>query len=194
MAKRGPAIGGLHSQGIVDDIIIPVAKKVFRATKKNALSKEVKVITKRHNTLIDKRRKADSIQSFVGSSKLSRKRAKLKAESIDKKLNKNMQSGSETSSFYRKDKPEIGLPHTYARYGKPPRPPVRTKAQTKELQKRLAEAKAKTKAATAVPRPPRVPPRDVEKMAAAKAANARRLAAKKPKPPMPPPPRPPKKK
>lgn len=130
MAKRGPAIGGLHSQGIADDII-------------KAVGKGIKAVTK----------------------------VKIKGNTKSKLL-----------------------VHPNAAKFPPPRPPARTKAQYKELQKRLAEAKAKSMAATALPRPPRVPPRDVEKMAAAKAANARKLAGKKPKPPMPPPPRPPKKK
>ena len=77
MAKRGPAIGGLHSQGIVDDIIIPVAKKVFRATKKNALNKEVAVIAKRHNTL-SKQRRAAYAQEAYGKSAISRHFGKTK--------------------------------------------------------------------------------------------------------------------
>lgn len=186
MAKRGPAIGGLHSQGIVDDIIIPVAKKVFRATKKNALSKEVAVIAKRHKTLSEVRR-AGAVQEVYGKSVISRKIGKTRSTSAEKKLRKNMQSGSETSNFYRKNKGDIGLPTTYA-----PIIPTKSRLTAAQNEKRKAAiAKIAADKAQKANRlaPPRVPPRDEAKMAAAKAANkaaqAQRLA-KKAKPPMPP--------
>jgi len=47
MAKRGPAIGGLHSQGVVDDILIPVAKKVLKGkTKDKAIASAIKSASK----------------------------------------------------------------------------------------------------------------------------------------------------
>jgi hypothetical protein len=191
MAKRGPAIGGLHSQGIVDDILIPVAKKVFRATKKNALNKEVKIIAKRHKVLSDARR-AGAVKEVYGKNVISRKVGKAKSTSAEKKLRKNMQSGTETSNFYRKNKGDIGLPTTYA-----PIVPTKSRLTTMQNEKRKAAiAKIAAQKATKADRlaPPRPPARtkaqtkELEKRLAE--AKAKRLAATA----VPRPPRPPKKK
>lgn len=46
-AKRNPAIGGLHSEGIVDDIIIPIAKKVLKGkTKEKFVTNAIKKASK----------------------------------------------------------------------------------------------------------------------------------------------------
>lgn len=41
-AKRKPAITGMHSQGIVDDIIVPLAKKVLKGRAQNKVLSAVR--------------------------------------------------------------------------------------------------------------------------------------------------------
>lgn len=45
-AKKKPAIGGLHSEGIVDDIILPLADKVLKTVRYSKNTKLIKKIDK----------------------------------------------------------------------------------------------------------------------------------------------------
>lgn len=115
MAPRKPAITGLPS-GIVDDVLIPVAKKVIRKTSKSigsARSKEVKMLSNRHETLMNKRR-SSAYQSLYGKTSASKAVGKARYNSATKKSTKNLRTASRTAQEYGSDARLLGLPTTQA--------------------------------------------------------------------------------
>lgn len=102
MAKNKPAITGLaRPEGIVDDIVIPLAKKAIRATtKKNpakGLSAEQKMLVARHDKLTQKYVKDSVSKGGTGSRKVGKTYQKSKT---------NIRSIRETSSRYNADIPK----------------------------------------------------------------------------------------
>lgn len=104
MAKgRKPAIQANqgHPGGIVDDVLIPIAKKVIRKTAKThkgALAKEVKMLAGRHNKLTAA--KAAAIEYSAPKA----------ARRASKKITKNMRSSRETATKYAVNPYTAGLP------------------------------------------------------------------------------------
>lgn len=135
MAARKPAIqlGTGRPQGIVDDIVIPIAKKVIRKVNKKTpakgMYKEVDMITKRHTKLTNQRHAAE----VYGKKKTS--------ERINKKIIKNMQSGGKTASTYKKGTTELGLPSVNARPRKPS--PLQSQSITARMNRLEQEILAK---------------------------------------------------
>lgn len=119
MAKgRKPAIQANqgHPGGIVDDVLIPIAKKVIRKTAKThkgALAKEAKMLSNRHETLMAKRRSA-AAQSLYGKTSVSRAVGKARYSSATKKSTSNLRSASRTAQDYATDPRYVGLPTSLA--------------------------------------------------------------------------------
>lgn len=101
-AKKKTAIQlGNRPEGIVDDILVPIAKGVIRATRRSnskALAKEVKIISGRHEKLLAARKAAN----VYGKTK--------SAARASKKITKNMRAGSETARKYGTSTSAAGLP------------------------------------------------------------------------------------
>lgn len=118
-SKKKPAIGGLHSEGIVDDIIIPIAKKVLKGKTKekfvtNAIKKASKGSVKAGNKY-DKaveRKAQGKILDLGGKKDMS---LFLDSRQIRKQLAKNyykaelgnaLRSGGSTKGLKKKTKQE----------------------------------------------------------------------------------------
>lgn len=102
-AGKKPAIQARqgHPQGIVDDVLIPIAKKVIRKTaktNKGALKKEVKIIAGRHNKLTAAKQNAIEYGDIKA------------AKRATKKIRKNMSSSRETAEKYYVNPYYAGLP------------------------------------------------------------------------------------
>lgn len=107
MAKRPPAIQTRqgHPQGIVDDVLIPIARRVIRSTAKTgakAYKKEKKLVGLRHETLLNKRRS-------VEASKAPRAVTRARAKSVESKLKSSRKNIREFNSGYRTSGSESGL-------------------------------------------------------------------------------------
>jgi len=57
MAKRGPAIGGLHSQGIVDDVVKGIGKLVGSAKIRKQVKKAYPIVKDTDATVVKQMRK-----------------------------------------------------------------------------------------------------------------------------------------
>ncbi len=142
MAAKRPAIETRqgHPQGIVDDVLIPIAKKVIRKVNKKTpvkgMYKEVDMITKRHNKLIDKKR------SMRYNSALAPEQKR-----INKKIKKNLNSGNATAKDYGASRVELGLPTSAARVPRKPSP-LMSQAQGLRAKRKAAEAAAIKRAKT----------------------------------------------
>lgn len=108
---RKPAITGLHSQGIVDDIIVPLARKVLKgATQKKATSALAKNAYKKANKAGDKLDKsmATAHQSGGFFAPNQKKNIDLTSKAIRKNLKKNI-SQSDLGNAIIAGKPTRGV-------------------------------------------------------------------------------------
>lgn len=105
-----------HPGGLVDDFLIPVAKKIIRKSSKSLGAKraaESKILSNRHETLMAKRRSA-AAQSLYGKTSASRAVGKARYNSATKKSTTNLRSASRTAQDYGMDLKSLGLPTSMA--------------------------------------------------------------------------------